>query len=139
MPADYVAQVDALVAAGRRGDAVALFMTNVGVPAEALPQMQGTPMWAAMEDVAHTLAYDGIILGETQSGKPLRPEVVERWSAATMPALVIAGGESEPFFHDAAQALVDVLPNGTYRTLAGQGHGVASEAIAPVLREFFAG
>jgi pimeloyl-ACP methyl ester carboxylesterase len=139
MPADYVAQINEFVATGRRGDAVALFMTHVGVPAEMLEQMRTAPMWAGMERVAHTLAYDGIIMGDTQSGKPLRAEVVARWAAATMPTLVVAGGESEAFFHDAARALVDILPHATYRALAGQDHAVAADALAPVLIEFFAG
>jgi len=52
---------------------------------------------------------------------------------------VMAGENSEAFFHDAAQALTDILPNAQRRTLAGQDHGVANEALVPVLVEFFAG
>jgi hypothetical protein len=37
-----------------------------------------------------------------------------------------------------AEALAAALPNGAFRLLDGQGHGVAAEVIGPVLVEFFA-
>jgi pimeloyl-ACP methyl ester carboxylesterase len=138
LPNDYVEQLNRMTVEGRRGDAVALFMKVVGVPEEFIPQMRNDPSWAEMEAVAHTLAYDGIVIGDTGSGKPLPADRVRQWASATMPTLVIVGGESEPFFRSGAQALVDVLPNGQLRTLEGQAHDVSSEALAPVLAEFFA-
>ena len=90
---------------------------------------------AGVENVAHTLAYDGAIMGDNQSGKPLSPD---QWTAATMPTLVMVGGESETFFHRGTQALVAILPNAQRHTLEGQSHEVAAEALAPVLVEFFA-
>jgi pimeloyl-ACP methyl ester carboxylesterase len=135
LPEDYVERQTRLVAEGRRGDAVALFMKTVGVPEEYIAPMRQDPSWAGMENVAHTLPYDGIILRGISYGTPLEPD---RWADATMPVLVIAGGESEQFFHDGAQALVDQLPNAQRYTLEGQSHGVESPALAPVLDEFFA-
>ncbi|HET9495494.1 MAG TPA: alpha/beta hydrolase, partial [Chloroflexia bacterium] len=55
LPADYVERQANLVAEGRRGDAVALFMKTVGVPAEYIEPMRQDPSWAGMEGVAHTL------------------------------------------------------------------------------------
>jgi pimeloyl-ACP methyl ester carboxylesterase len=136
IPEDYVQQLDRLVAEDRRGDAVALFMKVVGVPEEYIPGMRQDPSWAGLEKLAHTLAYDGAVMRDNASGRPLRPH---QWDAATMPTLVIAGGESPPFFHNGAKALVKLLPNAHYYLLPGQSHGVASEAIAPVLVEFFTG
>jgi hypothetical protein len=49
------------------------------------------------------------------------------------------GGESPAWQRTAVQALVDVLPHAQRRTLEGQTHGVAPDALAPVLEEFFAG
>jgi len=98
--------------------------------------MKSDPSWAGMENVAHTLPYDGTIMGSTMAGKPLPRG---RWDAATMPTLVMAGGNSPVFFHNAAKELVELLPNAEYRTLPGQTHGVESEALAPVLVEFFTG
>lgn len=66
------------------------------------------PSWAAMEKVAHTLIYDGTIMGDTQSGNPLPGG---KWASVTMPTLVMDGGASPAFMHHGAQALVDILPN----------------------------
>ena len=58
-PADHVAQLNQLVSAGRRGDAVKYFMTKmVGMPALFVVPMRLLPMWSRLEAVAHTLPYD---------------------------------------------------------------------------------
>jgi pimeloyl-ACP methyl ester carboxylesterase len=136
-PPDYVEQIKALVAAGRRGDAVAFFMTKVvGTPAEALAQMRKAPTWPAMEALAHTLPYDGAVLGDTMAGNPLP---AQRWASATTPTLVMDGGASPAWIRRSAQSLADVLPNAQHRTLDGQTHAVAPNIIAPELRRFFVG
>lgn len=136
LPADYVTRLTELTAAGRRGEAVELFMTAAaGVPAEYLGPMRADPSWAQMEQVAHTLAYDGTVMGQTMSGTPLP---ADRWTSVTAPTLVLVGGDSEPFFHDGARALVDLFPGARYSTLDGQDHAVAPDALAPVLADFFA-
>lgn len=35
---------------------------------------------------------------------------------------VLVGEDSEPFFHEGAQALVDLVLSATYATLPGQDH-----------------
>jgi pimeloyl-ACP methyl ester carboxylesterase len=147
--ADYVRRLEQTLAEGRRGDAVALFMTDaVGVPQEFVDAMRyGDPQvaagngdtmtppdWARMEKLAHTLLYDQAIAGPTMRGDASLPA---RWAQATMPVLVVVGGNSEPFFHSGAQALVEHLPNAEYRVLEGQDHAVAPAAISPLISEFF--
>jgi pimeloyl-ACP methyl ester carboxylesterase len=135
IPKDYVQHLNELVSSGRRSDAVEYFMTRaLLMPPEFVAQTRNDPMWAEVEKVAHTLAYDGLIMGDNMSGKPLSPR---QWASATSPTLVMTGGESQAFFHHAAQALADILPNARLRILEGQSHGVASEALTPVLVEFF--
>lgn len=138
LPKDYVQQLNAAIAAGKRGEAVEIFMTQaLRIPEEYLAPMREDPSWAETEAVAHTIAYDGIIMGDTMSGRPLSATRTQQWANATMPTLVMVGGNSEPFFHGAAQALVSIVPNSRLRTLEGQDHGVAPEALTPVLVEFF--
>ena len=60
-------------------------------------------------------------------------------SEVTIPTLVMDGGAGFAFMHPAAVALAGALPNGQQRTLEGQTHEVAAEALAPVLVEFFNG
>lgn len=140
VPADFVKQVTEFVAAGRRGDAIEYFMTKgVGVRAEFVAQMRNMPMWAGMETLAHTLAYDGAIMGDTQSGKPLPSK---RWASATVPTLVMHGGASDRWLRNASAALAGILHKAKQRTLDGQDHSAVftnPEAVAAALVEFFAG
>ncbi len=127
---DYTRQLIALLGEGRRGDAVALAMTRFGAPAEAVAGMRQTPIWPIFESVAPTLAYDNLIMGDGS--------VPTKWMAAiTVPTLVLDGGASPAFMHNAAQAAADALPNSQRCTLDGQTHDVAPEVLAPVLIEFF--
>jgi hypothetical protein len=50
--------------------------------------------------------------------------------------LVIDGGASPPSLRNAAQQLVDVLPNARRLTMKGQTHEVDPTLLAPVLTEF---
>jgi pimeloyl-ACP methyl ester carboxylesterase len=130
-PADAAKTFEELVSAGRRGDAVEFFMVKVvGMPAEFAAQSRTQPWWAATEALAHTLAYDATIMGDYSLP-------VGRAALVTAPTLVIAGEASFPFMRETAEALAKAIPNGETRTLEGQTHDVAPEAIAPVLEEFF--
>ncbi len=137
VPQDYVSHLNELIAAGRRGEAVEYFMTGAMlVPAEMVAQMRNMPMWPQIEAVAHTIPYDGTIMGDTMSGNP---STLKKWASVAVPTLVMVGGASHPFFHNGTRTLVDILPNAQYRTLAGQDHGPADEVLTPVLKEFFIG
>jgi pimeloyl-ACP methyl ester carboxylesterase len=103
----------------------------VGMPPEFVEQARSQPWWAATEALAHTLAYDAAIMSDYSL--PL-----EQAATVKAPTLVIAGGASFPFMRETAQALAEALPEGQTRTLEGQDHNVAPDAIAAVLKEFFA-
>lgn len=127
----YERDLGELLAADRRGEAVALFMTLVGVPPEQIAPMRGTPVWSMFEALAPTLAYDAAVLGEDRAV----PTALA--ARLTAPALVMNGSASFPFMRDTARALAEAMPTGRYRELPGQRHDVEAEAIAPVLAEFF--
>lgn len=135
LPTNYVQHLDELVAAGRRGDAVAFFMTSaVQDSADFVEQMKNAPVWPMFESVAHTLAYDGRIVEDVTRGTPL-PRY--RWAEVTVPVLVLNGSASYPFMAGAADALAAVLPSAERLTLDGQTHGADPAVVAPVLEEFF--
>jgi pimeloyl-ACP methyl ester carboxylesterase len=102
----------------------------VGLPAEFAAQARNAPGWPAQEALAHTLAYDATIMGDYSLP-------TERLSSVTTPTLVIDGGASFPWIGETARVLAGVLPDAQRRTLEGQTHDVAPEALAPVLVEFF--
>ncbi len=134
LPKDYLPHLNELIASGRRGDAVKLFMQVVGVPAMFVALIRFMPTWSKLKAIAHTLAYDALIVEANQRGKPLP---ARRWAAATVPTLVVLGGKSPGWMRSAMQALASVLPNAKSRTLEGQTHMVKPKALAPVLVEFF--
>jgi pimeloyl-ACP methyl ester carboxylesterase len=120
-----------LLAADRRGEAVALFMMLLGASAEQIEEVRQFPMWPMWEAIAHTIAYDAAVLGE-EAAVP-----TGRAASMTVPTLIMNGGESYPFMHVSATALANAIPGAQHRTLAGQTHEVAAEVLAPVLIEFF--
>jgi len=135
LPADYVQQLNAAIAEGNRSKAVEIFMTQaILIPKEYLAPMQSDPMWAGMEKVAHTLAYDGMVSREFMVGRPWKNGT---WNDTTAKTLVITGENSESFFHTAAQTLANDLAEAEVRTLSGQDHNVAMDALAPMLIAFF--
>jgi pimeloyl-ACP methyl ester carboxylesterase len=135
LPENFTTHLAEMIAVGRPGDALECYMKDVmNVPSERLAHMRNAPFWPALLAMAHTLVYDFTILGDTMTGTPLP---IQKWASVTVPTLVIDGGASPALFHNAAQALVDVLPNAQRRTLAGQDHAVDPHILAPLLEEFF--
>jgi pimeloyl-ACP methyl ester carboxylesterase len=129
---EYLRELRLLLADGRGGDAVALFMRFVGTPDDQVEGMRQAPFWPGMEAIAPTLAYDhSSIIGERWS---VPTELAARVS---VPALVIAGDASLPFMIPTARALSAAMPRGALRILAGQSHNVLPAVLAPVLVEFF--
>jgi pimeloyl-ACP methyl ester carboxylesterase len=136
LPDDYGPRLTELISSGRRGDAVELFMTvAVGVPAEMVAQMRTSPRWPAMEALAHTLPYDGAVMGDTMEGNPAS---MKRWASVTVPTLAMDGGASPEWARNAVRALVEVLPDAQHLTLEGQTHATDPEVVAPALERFFA-
>lgn len=135
VPQNYVSHLNELLAAGRRSEAVEYFMAEAMlVPGEMLGQMRASPMWPQIEAVAHTIPYDGTVMGDTVRGDPA---TIRKWVDVTVPTLVMVGGASPEFFHSGTRALIDILPRSQYRCLPEQNHGPADEVLVPVLREFF--
>jgi pimeloyl-ACP methyl ester carboxylesterase len=134
IPDGYLARLSELIAAGRRGDAIKMFMRFVGAPAIFTAVMPLVPMWGKLKAVAPTLVYDITILQDHQRGAPLTSA---EWAGIKPPVLVAAGGKSPDWMTNGTRALAGALPDARYRTLPGQTHMVKPQAIAPVLTEFF--
>jgi pimeloyl-ACP methyl ester carboxylesterase len=137
LPADYIEHLDELTATGERVDVFRYFMTTaVGMPPEMVDQMANSPMIESMLPLAHTVAYDGrVMLRGSMYGRPLPAE----WrDSVTIPTLVMDGGNSPAWARNACRALVELLPDVSYRTLEGQDHGASPESVAPVLEDFLA-
>lgn len=128
---EYVEQLGVVLAEGRRGDAVELFMRVAGSSEELILSAKRSPMWAGLEAIAHTLAYDAACLG---NGQP----PTARLATITRPTLVATGG-GDDFFEQAADAIAASIPQAQRQIVAGQTHLVDPKALAPVLERFFSG
>lgn len=134
----YVEHLDKALAESRRGSAIELFMQVAGAGDEDIAGAKGSPMWPALEEIAHTLAYDAACLGD---GLP----PTGRLTKITQPTLVATSGMVDPamggapvgFFDDAADAIVASVPNAERRIVETEGHVADPKAFAPVLVRFF--
>jgi pimeloyl-ACP methyl ester carboxylesterase len=88
---EYAEKLEAILSEGRRGDAVELFMTTMGMPQEMVEGMRHTPRWAELEAMAPTLAYDSEIMGDGSTGGTVPTDLVGR---VTTESLVLVGGAS---------------------------------------------
>ena len=130
LPAD----VQALVDADRRGDAVKLFMKTVGAPGAMVAMMPLFPVWKQLKGVAHTLPYDLAICSPFQQGTPLP----EGYYAEVKPeTLVMVGDKSPTYMKNSQAAVVAQLPHGRLRSIAGQTHMVRAKPLTPVLLDHF--
>ncbi len=127
----YWQQLNEFLAKDRRGDAVALFMKRVGTPGDQIEGMRQLPMWAMLEAIAPTLAYDATAMGGKDISVP-----AQRAAGITVPALAMSGTVL-PSMLETAEALAKAMPHGQLRTLEGQAHDVSVELLAPPLVEFF--
>ena len=129
--AEHLAKLKELLRANLREEMLNYWMTDVtGTPAAYVAQMKNSPMWEGLVSLTPTLVYDLTIMNEYS--KP-----GERIDGLRIPMLAMDGGSSPAWAHEAAQLLVDQIPNAKRRTLEGQTHGADPEVLATVLVEFF--
>lgn len=130
--AAYTAALTAALGEGRRGDAAALFLARVGMPAEAVDGMRGSPAWAGLEAIAPTLAYDDAAMGDSSV-----PDVVV--ARVRIPVLTLAGGASPRLLQYGARELAQHLEDAAFEEVDGQTHDADPAAVAAHLRRFFPG
>lgn len=130
---EFRARLTVELAAGRKAEAVAMFLQFVGMPPQALEQLKGSPAWAGMVSMAHTLAYDNAVLGEDRSV----PVAVA--ADVTAPTLIMDGSaslESMPFMRATADKLGKVIPGAQRQVVEGEAHDASAKALAPILVKF---
>jgi len=135
---EYVEELREVLAAGRPGDALALFMRLVGSSDDDIAGARNSPFWAGGEAIAHTLAYEAALLGD--GGPP-----AARLAAISQPTLVATGlvgdvhmgGLAADFFEQAADAIVACIPHAQHVRLEGQSHVADPRVVAAMLEQFF--
>ncbi|MDB4904665.1 MAG: alpha/beta hydrolase [Mucilaginibacter sp.] len=132
-PPDAEAQLKALIASDRRGDAVKFFMKDmVGVPPFVVFIMSIMPIFSKLKAVAHTLPYDAAIMGDLSLP-------TQRAASVKIPTLVGGGEKSPSSMQNAVKQLADAIPNSELKMFKGQTHNIDVKVLAPALVEFFNG
>jgi alpha-beta hydrolase superfamily lysophospholipase len=124
---EYLAQLRGALAAGRPDDAMALFLTTVGVPPQAIEWMRRSPDWQQMEAISPTLVYDALVMRDST--------VPSELASIAVPTLLLTGGNTGAWADAAAAALMAVLPQARHAVLEGQTHAVAWDVLADHLRQ----
>jgi hypothetical protein len=104
----------------------------VGQPPEAVEEARQTPMWPALEALAHTLAYDAHVMGGDTS--PL-PETL--LANLPTPVLAVYSTGSPGWLVAGATAVAAAALNGESAGLDGGFHEVPADTLSPALREFY--
>ena len=130
----HVADVEAHLAAGRNGAAVAAFLADVGMPRPMLALMRLTPAWRKLTASAPTMPHDLRLIAEC-----LRDGHQRRWATVGVPVLVLDGGKSPEPMRAAGARVARSVPTASYQTLPGQTHMVKPRVLAPVTAAFLAG
>jgi pimeloyl-ACP methyl ester carboxylesterase len=140
---DYVERLGPLLAEGRRGDALELFMRFAGSSEEDVAGARSSPWWPGLEATAHTLAYDAACMGDyrppTARLASIRQPVLVATGGVSPDAQLGMGGLPPDFFEQAGDAIAASVPRADRTTFQGQGHVADPKAVAPVLARFFNG
>jgi pimeloyl-ACP methyl ester carboxylesterase len=128
--ADFREHLTALIAQGKRDEAVKYFMRSVGVPRFFVAIMSLFPFWKQMRSVAHTLPYDAAVM----DGFELPARLL---ASITVPVIAAAGGKTTPTLKRGAQAVAESVPNAQFRVAPKMSHAIKAAVLAPLLREWF--
>jgi len=122
-------ELDALVAAGRNGDAVELYQTRVvGLPPQAVAGQRDQPWWPALEAVAPSLVYDWAVTDTYQDAS--------QFAGVGVPTLVLRADDTWPVITASADALVAAIPGARLATVPGRDHAPDPTATAAAVAAF---
>src|SRR3954468_8498482 len=133
-PEHYIETMSGFVAAGDHEGLVEYFQTQViGLPAEMIEPMKGTPPWQALVAMAPTLVYDGLATGGDDQSLP-----VGMLAALPVPVLAVTStGTAVPWMAQTGEAVAAAVPDGRSVRLDGGFHEVPPEVLAPALAAFY--
>lgn len=111
-----VAEMRRLLTDGENERALVLFLQNIAnLTPDELDAARSAPIWHDMVAAAHTLPREVQAIAEYEFD-------AARFADMTTPTLVVSGGESPPFYRDAAAAVNDALPTSGLTIFDGHAH-----------------
>jgi pimeloyl-ACP methyl ester carboxylesterase len=126
---EELAKTAEMIRTGRRGDAVASFLTGIGLRSEAVDGMRQSPDWSGLEAMAHTLLYDGAITEQNGLWN-------ERARRVGVPTLVLVSEGTSAYLAGSARRATASIPGAVSRRLPGAFHEVDPQMLAEQLTAF---
>ncbi len=124
-------QLALLAKADDRAGMVELFLREeVGLPGAAVRQMEQSPGWPRMLELAPSTRYDALLLDRHEVPRT-------RLTGIRIRTLVLAGGASFPWIVTTARTVAGLVPRAELRILPGQAHSPAPDVLCPELVSFF--
>ena len=128
---DLARHLCALVAEGRRGDAVETFQLAIGMPRELVEGLRGAPFRPALEAIAHTLPYDLAVIGSGVVPVDLLAQVA-------VPTVVVVGAVSPDALVAAGRSAAAAVPGARLAIAADVDHSAPPEVLAAAIRDALA-
>ena len=123
LPAGVVERIEARLASGDLEGALELMMREVvRMPDPELALVRAQPSWAARVAAAHTIPRELLAV----TGEVLQ---AIRFDVITVPALLIAGGDSPAYFRRDIDTVASALPDARVTVIDGQQH--VADVLAP--------
>jgi pimeloyl-ACP methyl ester carboxylesterase len=116
-------QLSALVAAGRREDAVAAFQASIGLDPGMIEQIRQAPFFPALVAIANSLVYDAAVTGLYPDPAPLGAQV-------RVPTVVMHGRGTWPDLIGSARRAAEAVPGAELRAVEGENHAIVPDAVA---------
>lgn len=126
----FAEMINARLEAGDRPGAILSFFEALGLPPEEARGMAEDP---AMQTRAGTMAYDFAVMGHMERGGVIP---LDKIGAIRLPALVLTGELSPPFFSEIAREVADALPGASLQTVPGADHAAHSDSLPGIIRTF---
>jgi pimeloyl-ACP methyl ester carboxylesterase len=115
--------LSALVAEGRRADAVMSFQRGIGLDEEMLEQIRHAPFFPALEAMANSLVYDAAVTG-------LYPDPGLLGTEVRVPTTVMHGRGTWPELAGSARRAAEAIPGAELRVVEGENHAIVPGAVA---------
>jgi len=137
LPDDVKARLSGLLDAGEREELVTTFLLEVaGLSSREVGLMRASPSWAERVAAAHTIPRE---LEWLRSSPPFD---AARYAGVRVPALLLLGGESPPFYRRNVEAIAGALAGSRIEVMPGQRHiamNTAPELFASLVLAFLDG
>jgi pimeloyl-ACP methyl ester carboxylesterase len=115
--------LSALVAEGRRADAVISFQRDVGLDEQTIEQIRHAAFFPALEAMANSLVYDAAVTGMYTDPDLIGPMV-------RVPTTVMYGRDTWPQLVGPARRAAEAIPGAQLRTVEGENHDIVPDAVA---------